>query len=88
MASGDFLEASVGFVAGSLTTFSFLPQVVKSWRLRETRDISFWMYMGLSTGMILWIVHGILIMDWPLIIANSISLLLAIIVLGFKFKFG
>lgn len=78
----------LGLTAGMLTTVSFLPQVIKTWKMKETRDISLWMYIALCTGIILWIIYGVLIKDLPLIVANSFSLVLASIILFFKIKCG
>ena len=78
----------LGLTAGMLTTVSFLPQVIKTWKMRETKDISLLMYIVLCTGIILWIVYGILIKDLPLIVANSFSLILASIILFFKIKYN
>ena len=78
----------LGLTAGMLTTVSFLPQVIKTWKMRETKDLSLWMYIVLCTGIILWIIYGILIKDLPLIAANSFSLMLASIILFFKIKYN
>ncbi|MBI4453642.1 SemiSWEET transporter [Candidatus Woesearchaeota archaeon] len=78
----------IGFSAGVLTTISFVPQVVKTWKLKKTEDISFLMYMILAVGIFLWLVYGIFITDLPIIIANSISFVLTSIILVFKIKYG
>lgn len=78
----------LGLTAGMLTTVSFLPQVIKTWKMKETKDLSLWMYIVLCTGIMLWIVYGVLIKDLPLIVANSFSLVLASIILFFKIKCG
>jgi MtN3 and saliva related transmembrane protein len=80
--------AIVGLIAGAFTTFSLLPQVMKTIRTRETKDISMAMYIILISGMLLWIIYGVLIDAPPVILANAFSLLLALIVLIFKIKYG
>lgn len=78
----------VGLIAGTFTTISLLPQVIKTIKTRETKDISMAMYIILITGMILWIIYGVLIESQPVILANAVSMLLAFIVLIFKIKYG
>ena len=78
----------LGLIAGTLTTISFLPQVIKTWKLKETKDLSLWMYILACTGILLWLSYGLLIKDLPLILANSVVLVLASIVLFLKLKYG
>jgi MtN3 and saliva related transmembrane protein len=78
----------IGLLAGTLTTLSFLPQVVKTARTKETKDLSLSMYIVLATGIFLWTIYGILIGAIPVILANGISFILATIVLIFKIKYG
>lgn len=78
----------IGLIAGTLTTASLLPQVIKTFRIKETKDISLSMYIILVTGMLLWVVYGILIGALPVIAANIISFILATIVLILKIKYG
>lgn len=77
----------IGLVAAFLTTASSIPQVVKTIKLKETRDISFWMWSFLSAGIFLWLIYGISKNDLPIILANGISLFLVLIVLGLKIKY-
>ncbi|NYT04622.1 MAG: hypothetical protein GKC00_07955 [Candidatus Methanofastidiosa archaeon] len=77
----------IGLAAAFLTTVSSLPQVIKTIKLKETRDISFWMWTFLSLGIFLWLVYGIFRNDLPIILANGISLFLVLIVLGLKIKY-
>ncbi len=74
----------IGFIAAACTTLSFLPQVIKTWKTRSTRDISLGMYIVLSTGVFLWLIYGISIMSWPVIIANAFTFILAVSVLWMK----
>lgn len=80
--------AIVGLIAGTCTTISLLPQVIKTFKTKETKDISMAMYIILISGMLLWIIYGVLIDAPPVILANAFSLLLALIVLIFKIKYG
>ncbi|MEE8483939.1 MAG: SemiSWEET transporter [Nitrospinota bacterium] len=77
----------IGYIAGALTTFAFLPQVIKTWRMRETKDISLLMLLVLITGILLWLIYGFLLGDLPLIAANSATLILVVILLFFKLKY-
>jgi MtN3 and saliva related transmembrane protein len=78
----------IGGIAATLTTCSFLPQVWRVWRTRHTKDISLLMYALFTVGVALWLAYGILLDAWPIIIANSITLLLAGTVLVLKLRFG
>lgn len=81
-------QAWVGGSAAILTTCSFIPQVWRVWKTRHTRDISLLMYTLFTTGVALWLAYGIMLGAWPVIIANSITLLLAGTVLVLKLRFG
>lgn len=78
----------IGLLAGTCTTLSLLPQVIRTVRIRETKDISLSMYVILVTGMSLWIVYGIFIEALPVILANAVSLVLASVVLALKIRYG
>jgi len=78
----------LGLIAAMCTTIAFLPQVIKALKTRETKDISLAMYVVLVTGLFLWLIYGIIIRDLPLILANSITLLFAGVVLNLKLKNG
>ena len=82
------LSDSIGSVAASLTTLSFVPQVWQVWKSRQTQAISLGMYSLFTLGVALWLVYGILLLSWPIIIANSITVVLAGAVLVMKLKFG
>ena len=78
----------IGFVAATLTTIAFVPQLIRIWRTRSAKDISLGMYALFTLGLVLWLVYGILIESWPLIAANCVTLLLAGGVLVMKIRFG
>ncbi|MCR9220949.1 MAG: SemiSWEET transporter [Alphaproteobacteria bacterium] len=78
----------IGLLAGALTTIAFLPQVVKTWKTRSTRDISLGMFLVLTSGVALWLIYGLLLGDLPLVAANSVTFLLAAIILYFKLRHG
>ena len=78
----------IGLIAGTCTTISFLPQVIKTIKTKEAKNISIAMYIILVTGILFWIIYGILIKDLPVILANSIAFILAGIVLILKVKYS
>jgi MtN3 and saliva related transmembrane protein len=77
----------IGFIAASCTTISFLPQVIKTLKTKQTKDISMLMYLILLTGLTLWLIYGLIIKDDPIIFANGITLILAGIVFVLKIKY-
>ena len=78
----------IGSIAAALTTVAFVPQVWKVWRTRNTHDISLGMYALFTCGVAMWLVYGVLLGSWPIVIANSTTLLLAGAVLLMKLRFG
>lgn len=78
----------IGSVAATLTTTAFIPQVWQVWRTRHTHDISLGMYVIFTGGVAMWLVYGVLLGAWPIIIANSITVMLAGAVLLMKIRFG
>jgi MtN3 and saliva related transmembrane protein len=77
----------VGFVAASLTVIAFFPQVMKVSKTRSTRDISLGMFSIFSVAVFLWSAYGILTNDPPVIIANLLVSLQALVILAFKVKY-
>lgn len=61
----------LGYIAGFLTVASFLPQVIRTWRSRQTRDLSLAMFTLLVTASSLWIIYGAIIGSWPVILTNA-----------------
>jgi len=77
----------LGMIAGTLTTIAFVPQVVKTWRSKSTEDISYGMFILFSLGLVMWLAYGIVINALPIIISNTITLALALVILGLKFRY-
>lgn len=77
----------IGYIAAFLTTIAFVPQVIKVMKTRLTRDISLGWILTLFIGIILWLVHGVMVGDGPLIAANAVSFVLSGILLGYKLKY-
>ena len=78
----------IGSVAGISTTGAFLPQVIRTWRTRSTHDISLGMFLLTVFGLILWLIYGLELDDWPLTVADPVSLILAATILGLKLRYG
>lgn len=79
---------TIGLLAGGCTTLAFLPQVLQVWRTRSTRDISLGMYAIFCTGVLLWLIYGLLINSVPIIMANGVTLILATSILTMKLVWG
>ncbi len=77
-----------GYAAAFCTTSAYVPQVLRVWRTRSTKDISLKMFLVLVTGLILWLTYGFWRGEMPLIIANAVTLVLAGIILYFKIRHG
>lgn len=77
----------LGMLAGILTTVAFLPQVIKTWKSRSAKDLSLGMFSIFCMGVLLWLIYGLLIDDLPIILANLITLILALTLLVFKLSF-
>lgn len=82
------IETVVGFFAGVFTTGSVLPQLYKTLKTRQTKDISLMMYVFLTLGLFLWFIYGILINEMPVIVANGVSLVFTATVLIMKARYG
>jgi len=78
----------IGLLAATCTTGSFLPQVIRAWRTRSTRDVSALMFVLLVTGNSLWLLYGALIGDLPIMVANLITITLVAIILALKLRYG
>ncbi len=77
----------LGFLAATLTTISFVPQVLHTWKTRRATGVSLGMVSLFSLGVALWLWYGILVGAWPVIAANAVTLLLALVLLGMKLRF-
>ena len=76
----------IGSLAGGLTTISFIPQVVKTWKTGSAQDISLFMFLLFSCGVLLWLIYGILLQIWPIILTNGVTLALSTSILALKIK--
>jgi MtN3 and saliva related transmembrane protein len=76
----------IGYISALLTTLAFVPQALHSWKTRDLSGISLPMYGLFSLGVFGWLIYGILINSWPIIMANGITFILACAVLYLKLK--
>jgi MtN3 and saliva related transmembrane protein len=77
----------IGFVAGTLTTLSFLPQVHKAWRTKSCSDLSIGMLLAFTAGVVLWLVYGLMLRAAPVIAANAVTLVLLVALLTLKVRY-
>jgi MtN3 and saliva related transmembrane protein len=77
----------IGTLAAVLTTISFLPQALHTFRTKDVRGISLGMYSAFTLGVALWLVYGLLLGAWPVVIANVITLALASAILVMKLRY-
>jgi MtN3 and saliva related transmembrane protein len=80
------LTETIGFIAAILTTAAYVPQFLKVWSTRSTRDISLRMYLLMCGGVFLWLVYGIRVHSLPIILANGVTLGLTLAILGLKIR--
>lgn len=85
--SGDSIEL-LGYAAATCTTVSFVPQAIKVIRTRHTADLSLAGYTIFAAGVALWLIYGCLIASWPVMLANSLTLLLVSCILALKLRHG
>lgn len=77
----------LGLCAAVLTTSAFLPQMVKTWKSKSAKDVSYLMLVTFMSGLFLWLVYGIYLKSLPIILANSITFFFNFIILSLKIKY-
>lgn len=77
----------IGYIAAALTTLSFVPQAWHTFTTRDVRGISLGMYSAFTFGVALWLVYGLLLGAWPIVVANAVTLALAAGILVMKLHF-
>ncbi|MBS4032940.1 MAG: SemiSWEET transporter [Ignavibacterium sp.] len=80
------IETTFGYLAAFCTTASFLPQVIKVFKTRHTKDISLGMFLLMTAGVSFWLIYGLLITSPPIIMANSVTVVLSFYILFMKLK--
>ena len=79
----DFL----GYIAATITTIAFLPQIIKTIKSKSAKDVSMGMFVLFTTGVFLWIVYGVLTKTYPVLIANAVIFCLALAQIILKIKY-
>ena len=74
----------IGLAAGILTTLAFVPQVFRAYRTKSVEDLSLWMLIAFTAGVTLWVLYGVILHAVPIILANGVTLILALMLLGMK----
>lgn len=77
----------LGLIAGTLTTIAFLPQLLKTWRTKSAKDISLVMMITFCIGVFLWMIYGIFIQAFPVILTNIVTLILGLLIIILKIKY-
>ena len=77
----------LGLIAATITTASFVPQVYKTWKSKSAESLSLTMYITFFIGIVLWLIYGIHLNSLPMILANSITAVLALMLIIFKFRY-
>jgi MtN3 and saliva related transmembrane protein len=78
----------VGYLAATLTTAAFLPQVLQVWHSKSTKDLSLPTLLSFIAGISMWLIYGLLVQSAPIIMANAVTLILNLVILRFKLKYG
>lgn len=82
------LTEVLGFLAGTLTTVSFVPQVLKAWRSKRCDDLSWGMLIAFSGGVIFWLIYGLRLSAPPIIAANAVTLALLLTIIVLKIRYA
>jgi MtN3 and saliva related transmembrane protein len=78
----------LGYAAGAVTTFTFLPQVIKTWKDKSAKDVSLLMFVIAAVNEVMWIAYGVLIDKMVIILTNAILLVMAVMMIFFKFRYN
>jgi MtN3 and saliva related transmembrane protein len=78
----------IGYIAATLTTAAFLPQVLQVWKSKSTKDLALPTLLSFILGVGMWLAYGLLLKSTPVIIANAATLVLNLVILRFKLKYG
>lgn len=78
----------IGYIAAACTTLCWLPQALRTLRLKDTKALSLWTQSLFSLGIGLWLVYGIAVWSLPIIIANALTLVLSLSLVALKIRYG
>ena len=77
----------LGLAAAFLTTSAYVPQAYKTWKTKSAGNISLTMYISMFVGIILWLIYGIHLNSFSMVVANSITAILTLVIIGFKVRY-
>ena len=77
----------LGYIAAFCTTVAFVPQVVKTYKSKSAASLSLGMFLFFTGGIVLWLIYGIMINEYPIIVANVVTLILAVTLIYFKLRY-
>lgn len=79
----------LGYSAGAITSLTFLPQVIKTWKVKSAKDISLLMFVIAAVNEVMWVFYGALLSpaNWVIILTNVIVLSMALTMIYFKLKY-
>ena len=80
------MESYLGYLAALCTTVAFIPQAIKVYKTKHTKDISLGMFSLLNAGLIFWLIYGLMLNSYPIILANALTLIFAVYILVIKLK--
>ena len=90
IANGDGMMTGIdllGFAAGTLTTCAFWPQLQKTWTSKSAGDVSLGMQAIFTSGVCLWLMYGLVLQSWPIILTNAVTLILTGVILVLKLRY-
>jgi MtN3 and saliva related transmembrane protein len=77
----------LGYAAGAITSLTFLPQVIKTWREKSAKDVSLLMFIIAAVNEVMWIAYGALLDNWVIILTNSIVLAMSLTMIYLKLRY-
>ena len=83
----EFIINYIGFFAAFCTTIAFVPQAIKVYKSKSTKDISLYMFLIFTIGVLSWLIYGIIISNLPVILANAVTLALSLFILIYKLRY-
>ena len=83
----EFMVKYIGFFAAFCTTIAFVPQAIKVYKSKSTKDISLYMFLIFTIGVLSWLIYGFIIHNLPVILANAVTLVLSLFILLYKLQY-
>jgi MtN3 and saliva related transmembrane protein len=77
----------IGYTAGAITSLTFLPQVIKTWKEKSAKDVSLLMFIIAAANEVLWIIYGVLLNNWVIIATNAVVLTMSLCMIWLKLRY-